>query len=483
MKLQDLLYKVRIVKLIGLNNINISNVQFDSRKIKKDALFIAIKGVFSDGNQYIQSAIKDGAIAVIVEQMPTELNNDITYIQVESSYNTLAIIAANFYNNPSAKIKLIGVTGTNGKTTIVSLLHQIFSLLNKKVGMISTIENKILEDVIISTHTTPDALQINYLLNKMIENGCEYCFMEVSSHAIHQGRINGLDFSGSVFTNITQDHLDYHNTFTDYLNVKKSFFDSLTPSAFALANKDDKNSDKILEGTRARKLTYALKTVADYKSKILESQFEGMLLQINKVDVWTKLIGDFNAYNILAVYAVVKQFEFKDQDIFIALSMIHSPEGRFQFVRKKNIVGIVDYAHTDDALKNIIETINKLRKSSEQLITVIGCGGDRDKSKRSLMAQVACDLSSQVIITSDNPRSEDPDDIIDDMISELDTIQKKKVLVVTDRTQAIMAAGRLASKNDIILVAGKGHEKFQEIKGSKFPFNDIEELKKSLNII
>jgi len=483
MKLQDLLYKVRILKLIGLNNIDISNVQFDSRKIKKEGLFVAIKGAVSDGNQYIQSAIKEGAIAVIIEQIPTELNDNITYIQVESSYNALAIIAANFYNNPSEKIKLIGVTGTNGKTTIVSLLHQIFSLLNKRVGMISTIENKILEDVIISTHTTPDALQINYLLNKMIENGCEYCFMEVSSHAIHQGRINGLDFSGSVFTNITQDHLDYHNTFTDYLNVKKSFFDSLTPSAFALANKDDKNSDKILEGTRARKLTYALKTVADYKSKILESQFEGMLLQINKVDVWTKLIGDFNAYNILAVYAVVKQFEFKDQDIFIALSMIHSPEGRFQFVRKKNIVGIVDYAHTDDALKNIIETINKLRKSSEQLITVIGCGGDRDKSKRPLMAQVACNLSSQVIITSDNPRSEDPNDIIDDMMSELDTVQKKKILIVTDRSQAIMTAGRLANKNDIILVAGKGHEKFQEIKGNQLPFNDMEELKKSLKII
>ncbi|MDA0682265.1 MAG: UDP-N-acetylmuramoyl-L-alanyl-D-glutamate--2,6-diaminopimelate ligase [Bacteroidetes bacterium] len=484
MKLQDLLYKVNILKLIGSTNIEISDVQFDSRKIQKKGLFIAIKGTISDGHQYIQNTIKDGAIAIIVEQLPSQLNDKITYVQVANSYNALGVIAANFYNNPSERIKLVGVTGTNGKTTIVSLLHQLFTLLNNKVGMLSTIENKILDKVIPSTHTTPDPLQINYLLNDMIKRGCDYCFMEVSSHALAQGRVNGLVFCGGVFTNITQDHLDYHHTFSEYRDVKKSFFDSLNKDAFALVNKDDKNGSKMLEGTKAKKLSYALKSLANYRCKVLENQFEGMLLQINKVDVWVKLIGDFNAYNILAVYAVAKQFDFEDYEVLTALSMLNAAEGRFQFIRNEDaITGIVDYAHTDDALKNVLSTINTIRTNTESLITIVGCGGDRDKSKRPLMAQVACNLSTQVIITSDNPRSENPEDIIKDMIAGLSPVQKKKVLVITDRRQAIMTAGKLANENDIILLAGKGHEKYQEINGEKFPFDDMEELKQSLNII
>ena len=484
MKLQDLLYKVNILKLIGSTNIEISDVQFDSRKIQKKGLFIAIKGTISDGHQYIQNTIKEGAIAIIVEQLPSQLNDKITYVQVANSYNALGVIAANFYNNPSERIKLVGVTGTNGKTTIVSLLHQLFTLLNNKVGMLSTIENKILDKVIPSTHTTPDPLQINYLLNDMIKKGCEYCFMEVSSHALSQGRVNVLVFCGGVFTNITQDHLDYHHTFSEYRDVKKSFFDSLNKDAFALVNKDDKNGSKMLEGTKAKKISYALKSLANYRCKVLENQFEGMLLQINKVDVWVKLIGDFNAYNILAVYAVAKQFDFEDYEVLTALSMLHAAEGRFQFIRNEDaITGIVDYAHTDDALKNVLSTINTIRTNTESLITIVGCGGDRDKSKRPLMAQVACNLSTQVIITSDNPRSENPDDIIKDMIAGLSPVQKKKVLVITDRRQAIMTAGKLANENDIILLAGKGHEKYQEINGEKFPFDDMEELKQSLNII
>ena len=427
--------------------------------------------------------IKDGAVAIIVETIPVKLNNNITYVQVANSYNALGIIAANFYGNPSERIKLVGVTGTNGKTTIVNLLYQLFTLLNNKVGMLSTIENKILNEEIPSTHTTPDPLQINYLLNIMLQKGCNYCFMEVSSHALCQGRVNGLCFAGGVFTNLSQDHLDYHNTFSDYRDVKKSFFDSLKKEAFALVNKDDKNGKKMLEGTKAKKRSYALKSLADYRCKILENQFEGMLLQINNVDVWVKLIGGFNAYNILAVYAVAKQFDLDDHKTLTALSMLNSAEGRFQFIRNEDsITGIVDYAHTDDALKNVLTTINAIRTNTESLITVIGCGGDRDKTKRSLMAQVACNLSTQVIITSDNPRSENPEDIIEDMITGLDPNQKKKILVITDRKQAIMTAGKLAAENDIILLAGKGHEKYQEVKGEKIPFDDMRELKQSLNI-
>ena len=484
MNLQELLYKVSVAKVVGTTNVEVTGIAFDSRKIKKDFLFVAVKGTQSDGHTYISQTINAGATVVILENMPADLEDNITYIQVEDSNIALGIIAANFYNNPSEKIKLVGITGTNGKTTIVSLLSQLFALLNVKVGMLSTIQNKIIDTIIPSTHTTPDALQINFLLNEMISQGCEYCFMEVSSHAISQGRISGLNFSGGVFTNITQDHLDYHNTFAEYRDVKKSFFDVLPKDAFALSNKDDRNGLKMLEGTKAEKCTYALKSSADYKCRVLENQFEGMLLNINKVDIWVKLIGEFNAYNMLSVYAVANRFGFEDYEVLTALSMLTAAEGRFQFLQsEEKITAIVDYAHTDDALKNVISTINNIRSNAEQLITVVGCGGDRDKTKRPLMAAVACNLSNQVIITADNPRSESPDAIIEDMLAGLDPVQKKKVLVITDRAQAIKTACRLANTNDIVLVAGKGHEKYQEINGEKFPFDDLEELKQSLNII
>ena len=484
MNLQELLYKVSFVKIIGTTNVEVIDIAFDSRKVKATSLFVALKGTQSDGHTYISQTINAGAKVIVLEDMPLKLDDNITYVKVEDSNIALGIIAANFYDNPSEKIKLVGVTGTNGKTTIVSLLTQLFSIMNVKVGMLSTIQNKIIDKIIPSTHTTPDALQINFLLNEMIAQGCEYCFMEVSSHAISQGRISGIHFTGGVFTNLTQDHLDYHNSFAEYRDVKKSFFDGLPKSAFALTNKDDKNGMKMLEGTKAQKCTYSLKSVSDYKCRVLENQFEGMLLSINKVDIWVKLIGDFNAYNLLSVYAVANQFAFEDHEVLTALSMLTSPEGRFQYLQsEEKITAIVDYAHTDDALKNVLTTVNNIRANAEQLITVVGCGGDRDKTKRPLMAAVACNLSNQVILTSDNPRSENPDTIIEDMMQELDPVQKKKVLVIIDRKQAIKTACRLAKTNDIILVAGKGHEKYQEINGEKFPFDDLEELKQSLNII
>jgi UDP-N-acetylmuramoyl-L-alanyl-D-glutamate--2,6-diaminopimelate ligase len=484
MNLQELLYKVSFVKIIGTTNVEVADIAFDSRKVKAASLFVALKGTQSDGHAYISQTIDAGAKVIVLEDMPANLDDNITYVKVVDSNIALGIIAANFYDNPSEKIKLVGVTGTNGKTTIVSLLTQLFSIMNVKVGMLSTIQNKIIDKIIPSTHTTPDALQINFLLNEMIAQGCEYCFMEVSSHAISQGRISGLNFKGGVFTNLTQDHLDYHNSFAEYRDVKKSFFDLLPKSAFALTNKDDRNGMKMLEGTNAQQNTYSLKSVSSYKCRVLENQFEGMLLNINKVDVWVKLIGDFNAYNMLSVYAVANQFGFEDHDVLTALSMLTSPEGRFQYLQsEEKITAIVDYAHTDDALKNVLATVNNIRTNTEQLITVVGCGGDRDKAKRPLMASVACNLSNQVILTSDNPRSENPDAIIEDMMQDLDPVQQKKVLVIIDRKQAIKTACRLANANDIVLVAGKGHEKYQEINGEKFPFDDLEELKQSLNII
>jgi UDP-N-acetylmuramoyl-L-alanyl-D-glutamate--2,6-diaminopimelate ligase len=484
MNLQEILYKVSITKVVGITNVEVADIVSESSKIKDSSLFIAIKGTVFDGHDYIDSAIEDGAVVVVVEDIPKILNEKVTYAQVEDSNIALGIIAANFYDNPSEKIKLVGVTGTNGKTSIVSLLSQLFGMLNVKVGMLSTIQNRIIDTISPSTHTTPDALQLNFLLNKMIKEGCEYCFMEVSSHAIAQGRISGLNFAGGVFTNLTQDHLDYHNTFAEYRDVKKSFFDSLPETAFSLINKDDKNGIKMLEGTKAKKCTYSLKSVSDYKCRVLENQFEGMLLNIKKVDVWVKLIGDFNAYNILSAYAVANLFGFEDNQVLTAMSMLTAAEGRFQYLQsEEKIIAIVDYAHTDDALKNVISTINNIRTNTEELITVVGCGGDRDKTKRPLMASVACNLSNQVILTSDNPRSENPDAIIEDMMRNLDPVQIKKVLVITDRRQAIRTACRLANANDIVLVAGKGHEKHQEINGEKFPFDDLEELKQSLNIL
>ena len=484
MNLKRLLYKVNILNIIGSKDLNITGIAFDSRKIKDSFLFVAIKGELVDGHDYIHKSIKSGAVVVVVESVPKIINPNVTYILVLNSNHALSIIASNFYSNPSNKINLVGVTGTNGKTTIVSLLFQLFQMFNIKVGMLSTIQNSIVNTIIPSTHTTADPIQLNFLLNKMIEEDCKYCFMEVSSHAILQNRVAGLDFNIGVFSNITHDHLDYHKTFNEYRDVKKSFFDSLPKASFSLTNKDDKNGQKMTEGVSGNKLTYSLQSASDYKCRVLEKQFGGMLLNINKVDVWVKLIGQFNAYNILATYAVANIFGFSDSQILPALSMLSSVEGRFQcFQSEEKVTAILDYAHTDDALKNVLSTINNLRNNTEVLITVVGCGGDRDKAKRPLIGAVACSLSNHVILTSDNPRCENPDFIIDDMMQNLTSIQMKKVLVISDRSQAIKTACMLASSNDIVLIAGKGHEKYQEINSERFPFDDLEELKQSLNIL
>jgi len=482
--LKDILYKVEISTVVGTTDLSISSVQFDSRKVKKQNLFIAVKGTQTDGHQFISQAIKNGATAIVSEQLPSEKEKEISYIIVKNSSKALAVLAANYFDNPSEKLKLIGVTGTNGKTTIVSLLYNLFLAMDKKVGMLSTICNKINKLTIKSTHTTADALQINELLSQMVSKGCDYCFMEVSSHAIDQNRIVGLSFNIMVFTNITHDHLDYHSTFNEYINAKKKVFDALKSDAIAIVNNDDKHGLDMIANTKAKKQTYSLRTMSDFKCKILENQFDGMLLSINKYDLWTKLIGEFNAYNVLAVYAVGILLETDEEILLQGISMLASAEGRFQSVKnKEDVTVIIDYAHTPDALKNVLKTINNIRTGKEKLITVFGCGGDRDTTKRPKMAAIACDLSTQVIITSDNPRSENQADIISDMMAGLNPFQKKKTLVISDRKQAIKTACTISEKGDIILVAGKGHEKYQEIKGVKYPFDDMYEIKESLNLI
>ena len=479
-KLKDILYNVNVTEIFGSTNRDVINISFDSRKIIKGGVFVAIKGQKFNGHDYILFAIKQGVKIIIFEEKIQNYVPGITYVKVQDSSKSLSVIASNFYDNPSSKLKLIGVTGTNGKTTIVNILYQLFSMLGAKVGMLSTIENKILDRTFSAKYTTPDALEINYLLNKMLKEKCEYCFMEVSSHAISQSRIFGLKFSAGIFTNITHDHLDYHKSFDNYINVKKRFFTSLSKTSFALINKDDNNSLKMVENCNAKVITYSLKSVSDFKCKVVENQFNGMLLNISKVDVWVKLSGRFNAYNILSAYAIAKQFNFLKEDILTNLSIINSPEGRFQSLVFDSVTGIVDYAHTDDALKNILTTINDIRVD-QQLITVLGCGGDRDKLKRPIMTKTAVNLSSLVILTSDNPRTEDPNEIIKDMISGLNTKQKKKTLIIIDRSQAIKTACKIIKKNGIILIAGKGHEKYQEIDNERYEFDDYIELKKAMN--
>ena len=483
MLLGDLLVKVSILKLIGSTDIKISDLQFDSRLVKNDNIFFAIKGNKNDGHNYLNDVIKKGVVAVVVEDIPKNTYCNVTYIKVENTKEAMGIIAANFFHHPSKKIKLIGVTGTNGKTTIVSLLHQLFTLIGENVGMLSTIENKIIDTTSNSSHTTPDILTINRMLKNMVDQKCTYCFMEVSSHALAQNRLSGLNFAAGIFTNLTRDHLDYHKSFAEYRDVKKSFFDSLNSDAFSLLNIDDKNAKKMKEHTKSTIKTYALNKLADYKCKILENEFEGMLLKIEKTECWVRLVGEFNAYNILSSYAVAKEFGFDTLKTLRCLSLLDSAKGRFDFVKNDNqIIGIVDYAHTDDALLNVLHTINNIKKNSSEIITVFGCGGNRDKSKRSIMTNVACNNSSKVIITTDNPRLEKPEDIFYDMQIGLNLNQKNKILVISDRKQAIRTASKLAKSDDIVLVAGKGHEKFQEINGIKVPFDDMHELKKSLNI-
>jgi UDP-N-acetylmuramoyl-L-alanyl-D-glutamate--2,6-diaminopimelate ligase len=482
--LTDILYKAGLEEIIGTTNVAVSSITFDSRKVKKDSLFIAVRGTAVDGHNFITQAIETGAIAIVCEEIPTMQLENITYVKVKNANYALGIIAANFYDNPSQKLKLVGVTGTNGKTTTVTLLYNLFKSLGYTVGLLSTVKNKINNEELVATHTTPDAISLNKLLNKMLEKGCQYVFMEVSSHAIVQHRVTGITFAGGVFTNITHDHLDYHKTFDEYIKAKKTFFDNLPEEAFALTNKDDANGMVILQNTKATRVTYALKSPADHKCRIVENHLNGLLLNIDNKEVWVKLIGMFNAYNVLAVYSVAVLLKQDATNILTALSTLNSVEGRFQYLKSETgIIGIVDYAHTPDALKNVLETIKGIRTGNEQVVTLAGCGGDRDATKRPIMAKIACQFSNKVILTSDNPRSENPEEILNQMQKGIDPVDAKKTLRITDRKEAIKTACSLAKPGDIILIAGKGHEKYQEIKGIKHPFDDFEILKETLKTL
>lgn len=482
--LSDILYKTRLEEIIGSTNVAISSVTFDSRKVKKDSLFIATRGTASDGHHYIEIAIENGAVAVVCEELPETQKGNITYVKVLDSSASLGYIACNFYDNPSEKLKLVGITGTNGKTTTVTLLFNLFRGLGYNVGLLSTVENKINTTIIPSTHTTPDALALNELLAKMVEAGCQYAFMEVSSHAIVQHRITGLKFTGAAFSNITHDHLDYHKTFEEYIRAKKMFFDNLQDDAFALINKDDRNGLVMLQNTKAKKYSYGLKSIADFKCRVVENHLNGLLLSIDNQEVWVKLIGSFNAYNVLVVYAIALLLKQDRVQVLTTLSNLNSVEGRFQYIKSKNgIVAIVDYAHTPDALKNVLETIKDIRTGNEQVITLVGCGGDRDSAKRPIMAQIACEYSNKVILTSDNPRSENPEDILNQMQTGINPVDMKKTLRISDRKEAIRTAVAFGKEGDIILIAGKGHEKYQEIKGVKHPFDDFEIVKENFKTL
>jgi UDP-N-acetylmuramoyl-L-alanyl-D-glutamate--2,6-diaminopimelate ligase len=479
--LKDILYKVAIEAVKGSTEIAVNKIEFDSRKIQENDVFVAIRGTVSNGHDFIEKAINLGAVAVICDVLPEVIVVGVTYIQVKDTNSALAYMANNYYDNPSSKLKLVGITGTNGKTTVASLLYQLFKKAGYKVGLLSTVKIMVDEVEYKATHTTPDSLTINYYLNEMVAIGCDYCFMEVSSHGVHQKRTEGLHFEGAVFTNLSHDHLDYHPTFAEYRDVKKSFFDHLPKTAFALTNIDDKNGLVMLQNTYAKKLTYALKSYSDYKAQILENQLTGLLLKINDNEVWVKLIGTFNAYNLVAIYGTAVQLGIESFEALRLLSELESVSGRFQFiVSNEKITAIVDYAHTPDALENVLKTINDIRTKNEQLITVVGCGGDRDKTKRPIMANIATQMSDKVIITSDNPRTENPSTIIAEMEAGVEPQNYKKSLSIEDRKQAIKTACQLANPNDIILIAGKGHETYQEINGVRHDFDDMKIVKEFL---
>lgn len=483
--LKDILYKVSLEAVVGNTNVAVRNLQFDSRKVELNDVFVAIKGTASDGHEFIAKAAAQGALAIICETLPDNVVNGVTYVKVQNSQKALAIMASNYFGNPSENLKLVGVTGTNGKTTIASLLYQLFTKAGFKVGLLSTVQVLVGKKAYKATHTTPDSLSINHYLKLMNEEGVEYCFMEVSSHGIAQHRTSGLTFAGGIFTNLSHDHLDYHKSFAEYRDVKKRFFDELPSSAFALVNVDDKNGTVMLQNTRAKKYTYALKSYADYKARILENEFSGLLLKLNEQEVWTKLIGTFNAYNILAIYAASELLGLKTIESLRLISELTSVAGRFQyFISETKVTAIVDYAHTPDALENVLQTINSIRTKNEELITVVGCGGDRDRSKRPKMGNIASSLSTRLIITSDNPRTEDPEKIIQEVEAGVEPQNYKKIMSITNRRQAIRTACQLAGPNDIILIAGKGHETYQEINGVRTDFNDLEivtEYLKELN--
>ena len=472
-RLKDILYGVNLTAVKGFTGVELDALTFDSRVAKEGYVFFAIKGAISDGHDYISQAIEQGCTIIIAEK-EIEVPENTHLIVVENTSKALAIAANNFYGEPSKELKLIGVTGTNGKTTITTLLFNLYSEMGYQCGLISTVVNRICEREIPSTHTTPDPITLNKLLREMVEEGVSHCFMEVSSHAIDQHRIDGLFYRGGVFTNITRDHLDYHKTFQEYIKVKKRFFDQLPKDAFAITNLDDKNGAVMLQNTAAKKRSYALKNLADYKAKVLENQFSGLVINMGGTELWSKLIGDFNASNLLAVFAVSQELGEDPVDVLTTLSQLESVDGRFQYVRSNNgVTAIVDYAHTPDALENVLKTIENIRTKNETVFTVVGCGGDRDKGKRPIMAEIACTLSDKVILTSDNPRTEDPNTIIDDMMEGVDGANFKKTLSIVDRAQAIKTAASMAEPNDIILIAGKGHEKYQEINGVRQDFDDM----------
>lgn len=483
LSLNEILKDVAVIDIPGSSIMSVGELRLDSRAVQSGDTFIAVKGTHADGHNYISSVIEKGARLIICEVLPESLLQTVTYVQVENSAIALGQIASNYYGRPSQLLKLVGVTGTNGKTSTVTLLYRLFRQLNFKAGMLSTVENQINGEVIPSTHTTPDAINLNKLLRQMVEAGCEYCFMEVSSHAVDQHRIGGLEFAGAVFTNITHDHLDYHKTFDNYLKAKKKFFDGLSKKAFALTNIDDRNGNIMLQNTKAAKHSYALKSPADFKAKIVTDTVQGLELDIDGQEMHTRLIGEFNAYNLLSVYATAVLLGIDKIEALTILSALTPPEGRFDQIvsAKDKIVGIVDYAHTPDALKNVLHTINAIRQGNETLISIVGCGGDRDAAKRPVMAQVAAHLSDKCILTSDNPRSEDPNEILRQMNEGVEITERRKVLSITDRKEAIRTACMMANKGDIILLAGKGHEKYQEIKGVKYAFDDKAVLKELFN--
>jgi UDP-N-acetylmuramoyl-L-alanyl-D-glutamate--2,6-diaminopimelate ligase len=484
-RLRDILYKVNIRSVVGSTDVEVNDIQIDSRKIKPGSLFIAVKGGAIDGHQFVGKAVEFGAIAIVCEEIPSEKQEGIVYVQAENSAAAAGYIAHNFFDRPSEKMKLAGVTGTNGKTTIATLLYKLFTSLGYKCGLLSTVQNHIGNKIVAATHTTPDAISINALLKQMVDEGCTHVFMEASSHAIHQHRVTGLQFVGGVFSNITHDHLDYHKSFDEYIRVKKSFFDSLSSSAFAISNADDKRGMVMLQNTHAKKHYYSLKTIADFKGKILDNSLTGLVMMINDQEVHFRLIGEFNAYNLLAVYGTAICLEEDKQEVLRNLSMLMGAEGRFDYIisAKERVIAIVDYAHTPDALLNVLATIKKLKKGFEKIITVAGCGGDRDKTKRPIMAEVACEHSDKVIFTSDNPRSEDPAQIIKDMEAGVSASAKRKYISIVDRREAIKTAISLADKEDIVLIAGKGHEKYQEIKGVKIHFDDKEVVREIFELL
>ncbi len=473
--LQDILYQTRIQQVVGTTNIAIEAIDFDSRKVVSFTLFVAVRGTQVDGHDYIQKAIDQGAAAIVCEELPENTVADITYVKVEDSHAALGVMASNYFDNPSADLSLIGITGTNGKTTCATILHGLFKLLGKKTGLISTVENRIHNEVIPSTHTTPDAVSLNALLRKMVEAGCTHCFMEVSSHALTQHRVAGISFAGGVYTNISHDHLDYHKTFDAYIGAKKMLFDMLPVDSFALVNLDDRQGPTMLQNCKSKvQKTYALKSMGEFKAKVIENQFTGLHVNIDGFDLYAKLVGRFNAYNLLCAYGTAMLLDFEPMEVLTALSNINPVTGRFEYVLSpEGIAAIVDYAHTPDALLNVLKTVEDIRTKNETVITVVGCGGDRDREKRPEMAKIACKYSDRVILTSDNPRSEDPQAIIDEMMVGVEPLNYKKTNAILNRKEAIKMACSIAKPGDIILVAGKGHEKYQEIKGEKLPFDDF----------